>query len=336
MPFIDSILNHRSLAIVGMDKNTGKTETLNYILRRIPQSVKLAVTSIGTDGELRDLVSGTPKPEISLREETLFGTAERYYAGRKLTSEVLDISSSSTAAGRIVTARVLTPGKVMLSGPSSTKELERWVVNAGDFGAQLTITDGALSRRSLASPAICDAMVLATGAAFSTDTKKIVRETAHAVELMKLPQTHGMLKAKAGKLKGGIWGIYSDGSAKTLGMATTFSGGLPEAAALEGMEAVYIGGALTDRLLSALRPHKPVPEIIVEDFTKIFVSASSLGIWKLAGGKISVLRSSRLIAITVNPVSPGGAKLDSQSLVRELTHATGIPAYDVRNCYDIR
>ena len=35
MPFIEDILKHKSLSIVGLEKNTGKTECLNYVLSRL-------------------------------------------------------------------------------------------------------------------------------------------------------------------------------------------------------------------------------------------------------------------------------------------------------------
>ena len=48
MGFVDDISDYRSLAIVGLEKNTGKTECLNYILRRIKDSAdRFALTSIG-------------------------------------------------------------------------------------------------------------------------------------------------------------------------------------------------------------------------------------------------------------------------------------------------
>mgnify|MGYP006352224553 CR=1 FL=1 len=54
MPFVSDIVKYDSLSIVGLEKNTGKTEALNYILRRLPSTgAKLAVTSIGIDGEQR-------------------------------------------------------------------------------------------------------------------------------------------------------------------------------------------------------------------------------------------------------------------------------------------
>ena len=55
MPFIKEILKYDSLSIVGLEKNVGKTECLNYILERLPlQQLRVAVTSIGTDGENKD------------------------------------------------------------------------------------------------------------------------------------------------------------------------------------------------------------------------------------------------------------------------------------------
>ena len=51
MSFIGQIQNLKSLSIVGLEKNTGKTVCLNYILERLPSSFHVAVTSIGIDGE---------------------------------------------------------------------------------------------------------------------------------------------------------------------------------------------------------------------------------------------------------------------------------------------
>lgn len=66
------------LAIVGLEKNTGKTECLNYILRRIKDSAdRFALTSIGIDGENRDQVCQTPKPEIIVPEGMIFVTSEK-------------------------------------------------------------------------------------------------------------------------------------------------------------------------------------------------------------------------------------------------------------------
>ena len=65
MPFIAEILKQKSLAVVGLEKNCGKTECLNYILDRIPaEEHRVCVTSIGIDGESIDQVTRTKKPEM--------------------------------------------------------------------------------------------------------------------------------------------------------------------------------------------------------------------------------------------------------------------------------
>ena len=57
MTFIDDILKYNSLSIVGLQKNTGKTVSLNYVLDRLPiERKRIAVTSIGIDGETTDQV----------------------------------------------------------------------------------------------------------------------------------------------------------------------------------------------------------------------------------------------------------------------------------------
>ena len=79
MPFTGDILQYKSMSIVGLEKNTGKTECLNYILKRLEHSGKqLALTSIGIDGESVDQVSLTQKPEIELFENLIFVTSEKH------------------------------------------------------------------------------------------------------------------------------------------------------------------------------------------------------------------------------------------------------------------
>ena len=93
MPFMKDILSHRSLSIVGLEKNTGKTVCLNYILGRLNQmGVGCAVTSIGIDGEQTDAVYGSAKPEITLYGGMTFITSEKHYAQRRLVSEITGVN----------------------------------------------------------------------------------------------------------------------------------------------------------------------------------------------------------------------------------------------------
>ena len=163
-PFIDDILKYDSLSIIGLEKNTGKTETLKYVLDRLPIDKKrIVVTSIGIDGETTDQVTLTQKPEIVLREGMFFGTSEMHYRQRRLVSELIDVSDVTTSLGRVVTAKALTDGKILLSGPASTVGLRQWMADMRRFDIDLVVIDGALSRMSSASPAVSQSMILATG-----------------------------------------------------------------------------------------------------------------------------------------------------------------------------
>lgn len=115
MPFVDQILKYGTLSIVGLEKNTGKTECLNYILKRLPSyNLRTGITSIGIDGEKVDQVTQGSKPEIFLGEGIIFSTSEKHYRERKIFSEILDIGDTVTSLGRVITARSLQKGKVLL------------------------------------------------------------------------------------------------------------------------------------------------------------------------------------------------------------------------------
>lgn len=331
MPFINDILKYSSLSIVGLEKNTGKTECLKYVLDRLPlQTKRIAVTSIGIDGETVDQVTRTQKPEIVLREGMYFGTSEMHYRQRRLVSELIDVSDESTSLGRVVTARALTSGKILLSGPSSGSSLKRWMAGTGQYGIDLVIIDGALSRLSSASPAVSQSMILATGAAYSANINTLVNKTAHVVDLVNLNlTTEDNIKTLA-PLEQGVWFIDTEGTLHDLKALTSLS----QEIHFEGMEncsTLYVAGALVDGFLEKVRQNKHLRqvEIVVRDFTKIFVSPQQFKLFIKAGGRISVLQKSKLIAVTVNPTSPSGYVLDSDTLCNKLSEAIGLPVYDL-------
>ena len=70
-------------------------------------------------------------------------------------------------------------------------------------------------------------------------------------------------------------------------------------------------------------------EIVVKDFTKLFISQLTYNNFLNSGGVLSVLVKTKLIAICVNPVSPTGYTLNSQMLREELSYKTGLPVYDI-------
>lgn len=330
-PFIDDIQKYDSLSIIGLEKNTGKTETLKYVLDRLPIDKKrIVVTSIGIDGETTDQVTLTQKPEIVLREGMFFGTSEMHYRQRRLVSELIDVSDVTTSLGRVVTAKALTSGKILLSGPASTVGLRQWMADMRHFDIDLVVIDGALSRMSSASPAVSQSMILATGAAYSANLPTLVQKTAFVVDLINLPLTDGEDIHRLLPLEKGVWWTDGDGQLHELNGLTS----LAKEIRFDGMEQcrqLYVAGALVDGFLEKVRKNKNLrqTEIVVRDFTKIFVTPLQFRTFLKSGGSIHVLQKSQLLAITVNPTSPSGYVLDSDMLCGKLTEVTGIPAYDL-------
>lgn len=336
MPFINDILNYDSLSIVGLQKNTGKTECLKYVLARLPlERKRVAVTSIGIDGETTDQVTRTQKPEIVLREGMYFGTSEAHYRQRRLVSELIDVSDESTSLGRVVTAKALTQGKILLSGPSSTSGLQRWMRDTRRHGIDLAIVDGALSRLSLASPAVSQSMILATGAAYSINMSQLVQRTAFVVDLINIGMTSEGNIALLSPLESGMWWIDTDGQLHEMEGATSLS----QQVEFHGMDrcaTIYVAGALVDSFLEKLRKNKQLRqvELVVRDFTKIFVTPQQLRLFEKAGGRIKVLQKSKLIAVTVNPTSPSGYVLDSEVVCDKISQAINLPVYDLLKSTD--
>ena len=211
MGFVTNISDFGSLAIVGLEKNTGKTECLNYILGQLGgQADRFALTSVGIDGESRDQVCQTAKPEIEIPEGMIFVTSEKHYREKRLAAEVLDVSLERTALGRLITARAKMSGKLLLSGPSDTAGLKALIDRLKARGVGTTIVDGALSRLSLASPAVTEAMILATGAAVAGNIPELVRKTKYVYELIGIEEIEEALRTRLDPLTQGVWAV-SDG-----------------------------------------------------------------------------------------------------------------------------
>lgn len=333
MPFVENIRNYRSLSIVGLEKNTGKTVCLNYLLRRLDQlGVSTAVTSIGVDGEQVDSVFATAKPEITLYQGMQFITSQKHYYLRRLVSKIVSVDERRTALGQLVTAEVVCPGKVLLSGAATTSVLKQQIEQFKAGGMDLTIVDGALSRLSLASPTVTEAMILATGAAVSPNIQQLISRTRFVYRLIQLPEVAPDLRQSLSAIGSGIWGIDSDGLPHDLGIRSVFLLGRGDDDIFRYGSRIFVAGAVSDKLLKylAVQPNIRETELIVQDFTKFFVSPDIYADFTRRGGTIKVLQRSNLIAVCLNPTSPQGYTLNSEEACHQLSEALECPVYDVK------
>ncbi|MDR3327844.1 MAG: hypothetical protein LBT04_06965 [Prevotellaceae bacterium] len=327
---------YKSLSIIGTEKNTGKTETLNWVLSQLKNSDRtVAVTSIGVDGEGTDAVSQTSKPEITVYEGMIFVTTENYFKQKQFSAEVLDVANGTSILGRLITAKAKNEGKILLSGATDTYTLRKIIEKNTAFGADLTVVDGALFRRSLASPAVTDAVILATGAAFSANMEVLVRKTKFVCKLIALPKVNESLSKLLTPIETGIWCIENN-ALHNLDVKSGLNISTLSAEDIEKIKrskTVFVAGIVSDKLVDFLYKKNILKGIllITKDFTNIFLSQEKFNLLRALGVIVQVLQKTNLIAVTVNPTSPQGYVLDSDILTSRLKEDISVPVFDVRN-----
>ncbi|MDR2868388.1 MAG: hypothetical protein LBV46_02475 [Bacteroidales bacterium] len=332
MPFIDEVLKQKSISIVGMEKNTGKTECLNYLLSRLNRlHKKIAVTSIGIDGERVDQVTFTPKPEIYLEKGNLFVTSELFYGQKSLVSEILETTESIGMNGKMITARVIVSGKVILAGPTNCTSMKQLIDHLPQLGAEIVLIDGATSRKSLGSPSLSESMILTTGAAISPGINVLVSKTVFTYQLINLPKYETPFFDTLIEKEQGIWALQED-DVIDLQIQSALMLDNPTQKLTAHSSTLFVSGMVTDKLLNHLRIHKEAVNttVVVKDFTKLFITPKVYHSFMQSGGKIEVLLKTRLIAVCANPTSPQGYLLNSEQLCNELSQALGVPVFDVK------
>lgn len=334
----------KTVSVIGMTKNAGKTVTLNrLIIEAVEEKRILGLTSIGRDGEQEDVVTGTEKPGIDVVPDTLLATTDGCLTRSNARVEILENTREKTPVGQVLIVRVMQAGRVELAGPDTSRGVRYVCDRMLGYGAEQVLVDGALNRISSASPAITDACILSTGAAFDRDLHRVVEETAHQVRLLGLPLWKAedeLLNRKNDESmdawlpeKCAVGLVTRKGEIRTLDLITALNGGREIGRSMSSEDqGVLIRGSLTGRtlkdLMNATQLYRQIP-LIIEDATRLFVTSRDWQIWQKRGLQVKVLRKSRLLFITINPWSPGGWTFDSRVFRDEMKKAA--KPYDVIN-----
>jgi hypothetical protein len=329
----------KTISVIGMAKNAGKTVTLNRLIAEAGQNRRiLGLTSIGRDGESKDIVTGTEKPGIEAVEGTLLATTDLCLKRSSARVEVIETTSENTPVGRVVIVRVRQGGNVELAGPDTNSGIRFVCERMIEHGAARVLVDGAVNRKSSASPAVTDASILSSGAVLHRDMQRVVSETAHQAKLMSLPAFElpsGHLDNSEGT--GGIDTLLpmdcsvavmdESGTINPLDLTTALNSGAEIGRVLkEGDRAVLIRGSLTSRtikdLMAVTQMYQNVP-LIVEDATRIFIDERDWLISRKMGLMVRVMRRTNLLFITINPWSPRGWRFDAREFQSAVQKAVG-------------
>jgi hypothetical protein len=328
------------VAFVGLAKNTGKTEALVTLIGElVARGRRLAITSIGRDGEEFDAIQPRiAKPPIRCPAGTLVATAAPLLRRSGAEHEVIQPTGIRTPLGEVTIARLRSPAKVEIAGPSSAAEIQSVVGEMLEIGADQAIVDGSIDRRAAAAPGVADAVIMATGAVLDEEIEGVVRHTGQAVEMISLPPVHDRHLRELAEASTGHSILAAGDSVQVLPdrfALTASARQLPDGLRPRGREqTLVVGGVLPEHLLEALLPGRTHDHlrIVASNPTNVFIRAHSPGWYRRRGLHLEVLEEVDLTALTVNPQAPLSHSFDSTHLrtTIEAVLPVEIPVVDVR------
>lgn len=321
---------YKTISIVGMAKNTGKTVVLNHLIHEaIEKNITLGIISIGRDGESTDIVTEGKKPKVFVESGTIIATTTEILPLGDAIVEIIHITDYRTPLGKILIGKIKDSGYIQIAGPQTVNEIKEVSDLMLNLGADLVLIDGAIDRRSAAAPSITNATILSTGAVLSRDMNKVIEKTLHIVNLFNLPSVDDPIEKDIIKKiidSGQIALIDKNYNISPINIKTALnSGHIIGGHIKEDSKFVVIPTALVkntiEDIIKSTEKYKNI-DIVVTDGTKIFIEPRDWLGFKKYGIRVKVLNPINLIAITLNPYAPQGYYFDPKEFLNKMKNLT--------------
>jgi hypothetical protein len=341
MLLADLIAPAPRLALVGLAKNTGKTETLTAALRELQErGRRVGVTSVGRDGEERDVIDiRIEKPRVELCAGSLLATTDALLRASAIAHELVLRTGVRTPLGRVLIARLRARGTIEIAGPSAAADVREVCDAMLAHGAEQVLIDGAIERSAASSPAVSDGLVMSTGAALHEEIEQVVARTREAVDLVRLPElrderVRALVASNPASVLVGEPGEEPLALHPRFVLTSTASDIAQLLRARPSASHLIVRGALCEPFLAELLRAAGGRELVlvVADATKVFLTDHGCEWYRRQGLAIAALAGIDLRAITVNPVAPQSHSFDSQRLRAMIEQEIpDVPVLDVRD-----
>jgi hypothetical protein len=313
-----------TLGIIGLSKNTGKTTTLNKIIEMY-QNITIGLTSIGLDGESLDQVNFLPKPKIIVRPRMVIATAYECLVASNLEYEIIKKTDMRTALGLVYIVRILSEGTMVIAGPTTNYDLHQLILMLKPYVEKILV-DGAFNRMTFANIESLDAIVLATGAAYSTDMNKTVLQTKHIVESFNLKKTTDYTRTPDESLI-----IHTKHRHLTFHEKNMNTFKLIDLELNEKIESMYIKGAITEQMIDFFIAHDFRDfTLVCDDATKLLFKDHYFDYIEKLNIQIHVIHQTPLLFVTINPWSPIGHHYNEALFLNVMQRELAVPVYNVK------
>ena len=316
------------VTVIGLCKNAGKTTAMRRLMAELGDEC-LGLTSVGRDGESTDLVTGTEKPDLYIKQGDLFATARGMLTLCDATLEVVSLTDVMTPLGPVGVFRALSDGYVQLAGPSAAGQLPPLTDTFLSLGAQRVLIDGAAGRKSLAGAGVEGVALLCTGASLERDMDLVVAETAHTCWLFarKRPENQALCAALDGAEE--RFALFTpDG--EPLELPLDEAGGPKWAKLPRQPLALWVSGGVTDPLLKTLARRGAPTLLAAADATHVLAGRAALDLFLRNGGELAVRRELTIAAVAANPWSAYGWHFEPEKFVDALRQAVDLPVVNVK------
>lgn len=180
-------MEQKVIGVAGTAKNTGKTTTINELLKEVfNRKLISGVTSIGYDGERSDNITQLSKPRIYFKKNSFVASTKKCLKVSKAEVEIIKETNITNPLGRVVIGKIIKEGSVVLAGPNNSNDLKLIIDYFKKYDCDLIFIDGALNR--LSPMIVADEIILATGAAKDKNINQLLHESKIIDKIFNLPE----------------------------------------------------------------------------------------------------------------------------------------------------
>lgn len=279
---------------------------------------RLAITSIGLDGEEIDQVTSMEKPQIYVKPGYIVATAFDTLKNYSCKYKILEKTELITSIGEVVIIEILDEGKALVAGPSKVKDMQKLTNILEKYKLEKIIIDGAFSRQAFAKAA--DATIFVVGANKDKNIDIVVKDAF--LQYRKFTLRTSPLKPYG--FGENIGFIDSDGNFGELPFSSVI-GNVNDIFVDEVLKAkfLYIPKTITNKFVEKLivERGKYVFDLIIDSPINIQLKDENLEKLFKLNFNIFVLNPVNLALVCYNPYSPRGYEFDNMEFKTKLETA---------------
>ncbi|MDD3958094.1 MAG: hypothetical protein PHO96_04330 [Candidatus Izemoplasmatales bacterium] len=300
---------------------------MNHLIAQM-RTQRIAVTSIGLDGEDLDQVTQLPKPKIRVAPGFLIATAEDTLKQASAKYRVIEHTHMRSAIGNICLVEVTEGGTMLIAGPSSNIPMERVITRFKELCADKVLIDGAFSR--FTQTTLADGVILSIGANVSPDINVVVQNACDLVDTLSLKHAHPDFHDL--EMWDEVIAINAQGERHALGYASVVGKqGEVFDAIPKDCRTLYLPRAASSDFLHIYLNERKWQHfnLILKHPTSLQGDRRTMKHIRHLKDWIQVLHPMNLIAVCLNPYAPRGYRFDRE-LFRELVaKRIDYPVFDV-------